>query len=903
MPWEGATPLRGQAQAPVVDSHDNHAIKDYGGRIMNSLVRASTGINSLDEILNGLRMGDNVVWQVDDIKDYQHYVTPFIEIALQERRTVVYMRFAEHEPLLKQAKNVKVYNLDAQSGFESFTTQVYNIATQEGTDVYYVFDCLSYLLSAWATDLMIGNFFVVTCPYLFELNTIAYFSILRHSHSFKTVARIRETTQLLLEVYNHEGSFYIHPLKVWNRYAPTMFLPHLEEDGQFVPVTNSVDATQLFSDISKRETQSARRYLDYWDRLFLKAEDLLKQPCEPEEKHGMVDELCRIMIGREQRMLSLAKEILSLEDLLNIKSRLIGTGFIGGKTVGMLLARKILYRDTTLRWQDYLEQHDSFFIGSDIFYTYIVQNGLWKLRMEQKTKEGYFEAAIPLQEKMLKGVFPDEIKEQFQQLIEYFGQSPVIIRSSSLLEDAFGNAFAGKYESIFSVNQGTPEKRYTDFVESVRRVFASTMNEDALTYRLQRGLAEHDEQMALLVQRVSGSYRKHYFFPDLAGVGISYNTFVWKEGMDPKAGMLRLVLGLGTRAVNRVENDYPRIVALDNPQFRPHAGMEETMRFSQHDVDVLNIKNNTLETVSFLNQINERLGARLDLFGIRDHEATQRMRELGIKGKEAWILTFDNLLSRTSFVGVMHRMLKKLETIYNYPVEIEFTVNFTRSSDYKINLLQCRPVQVKGEAKKIEIPRDLEKSMILFQSEGYFMGGSISRQIKRIICVDPEQYSALTLSEKYDIARLIGKFNKLIVRREETPTLLLGPGRWGTTTPSLGVPVRFSEINNIVAMGEIAYSNGNLIPELSFGTHFFQDLVETDIFYLAIFPDNPGVMFNYELFDLFNNISEKLIPESYKYRDVVKVYDTSGNNVHLMADIVSQKLTCFIETKTYLPLH
>lgn len=167
---------------------------------MNSLVRASTGLNGLDEILDGLHMGDNVVWQVEDMRDYQHYVTPYVERALQDGKKVVYMRFAEHEPLVRQTGNIRIYNLDAQSGFESFTTQVYNIATQEGTDVYYVFDCLSYLLSAWATDLMIGNFFVVTCPYLFELNTIAYFSILRHSHSFKTVARIRETTQLLKPV-------------------------------------------------------------------------------------------------------------------------------------------------------------------------------------------------------------------------------------------------------------------------------------------------------------------------------------------------------------------------------------------------------------------------------------------------------------------------------------------------------------------------------------------------------------------------------------------------------------------------------------------------------------------------------------------------------------------------------
>lgn len=862
---------------------------------MKSIVSASTGIQSLDDVLNGLRMGDNVVWQVDDIGDYRHYVIPYVESAKDEGRKIVYMRFAEHEPLLEQSEKIKVYSLDANSGFESFTTQAYNIVSQEGRDVFYVFDCLSSLLSAWANDLMIGNFFVIMCPYLFELNTIAYFSILRRSHSFKTIARIRETTQLLLEVYNNEGSYYIHPLKVWNRYSPTMFLPHLEEDGEFIPVINSVDATQLFSDISEREAKSARRHLDYWDRLFLKAEDLLKRTSNTDEHREMIDELCRIMIAREGRMFELARENFTLEDLLDIKSRLIGTGFIGGKTVGMLLARKILEKDKWLNWEHYLEYHDSFYIGSDIFYTYIVQNGLWKLRMEQKTKDGYFEAATTLKEKMLKGVFPDEIKEQFQQLIEYFGQSPIIIRSSSLLEDAFGNAFAGKYESIFSVNQGSPEERYERFVESVRQVFASTMNEDALTYRLQRGLDQQDEQMALLVQRVSGTYRRYYFFPDLAGVGVSYNTFVWKEGMDPKAGMLRLVLGLGTRAVNRVENDYPRIIALDNPLSRIHASMEDARRFSQHDLDVLNIMENRLETVSFLDMVNEDLDIRLDLFGVMDHETTERMKELGMSGRQAWILTFDNLLSRTSFAGVMHRMMKNLEDIYNYPVEIEFTVNFTRYSDYKINLLQCRPLQTKGISKKVEIPSTIQKDLVLFKSEGHFMGGSISKKIKRIIYVNPLKYSSLPLSDKYNIARFIGRFNKLIKDREELPTLLLGPGRWGTTTPSLGVPVRFSEINNITAIGEIAYLSGNLLPELSYGTHFFQDLVETNIFYLALFPDNPGVVFNRGLLEGFDDIAEHAIPEVGKYRDVLRVYDTSKIDVVLMADIVSQILICFIE--------
>jgi phosphoenolpyruvate synthase/pyruvate phosphate dikinase len=198
-----------------------------------------------------------------------------------------------------------------------------------------------------------------------------------------------------------------------------------------------------------------------------------------------------------------------------------------------------------------LEHHDSFYIGSDVFYSYIVQNGWWKLFIAHKTKEGYFSKASEMKQRMLKGVFPEEIKEQFQLMLEYFGQSPIIVRSSSLLEDAFGSAFSGKYESFFCVNQGAPEKRYENFEDAVRKIFAGTMNEDALAYRLQRGLDQMDEQMALLVQRVSGAYRKNYFFPELAGVGLSHNPFVWRKGMDAKAGMLRLVFGLGTRAVNQ----------------------------------------------------------------------------------------------------------------------------------------------------------------------------------------------------------------------------------------------------------------------------------------------------------------------------------------------------------------
>jgi len=862
---------------------------------MMSLSRVSTGLKGLDEIIDSLRIGDNVVWQVDDIQDYRYFVQVYTNKALEDKKKVIYMRFAQHKPLLEPKPNLVVYKLNATSGFESFSTQVHNIVTQEGEDVYYIFDCLSDLLSAWATDLMIGNFFLITCPYLYELKTVAYFSILRNSHSFKTVARIREITQVLLDVYNFERSVYIHPLKILNRYSPTMFLPHLKDEDRFIPITNSLDATKLFSQISQIRSENAKRNLDYWDRLFLRAEELLAEPSTSEEEEKMADQLSMIMITREPKMLSLIKNNFSLEDLLNIKAKLIGTGYIGGKTVGMLLARKILSQDHSVNWQQQLEPHDSFYVGSDVFYTYLVQNGWWKLRMEQKTTEGYFEVAASLREKMLKGTFPEEIKEQFIQIIEYFGQSPIIIRSSSLLEDSFGNAFAGKYESIFSVNQGNPEQRYSQFEEFVRKIFASTMNEDALVYRLQRGLEKQDEQMALLIQRVSGSPHKHYFAPDLAGVGVSYNTFVWKKDMDPKAGMLRLVFGLGTRAVNRVEGDYPRMVALDAPLLKPLAGMEDLRRFSQHHVDVLNIQDNILQTVLLSKLMGEKLDLKMDRIGIRDHETNRKLRELGIKDEEAWIITFDELLSAESLTTTMQKMLKQLETIYQYPIEIEFTINFTKDGGFQINLLQCRPLQTIGLEKRVEFPEHIGRERIFFKSEGNFVGGSISQSIQRIIYVAPQRYRELPLAKKYDVARLIGKLNKQIVNREELPTMLLGPGRWGTTTPSLGVSVRFSEINNVTVLGEIADVSGTLMPELSFGTHFFQDLVETTIFYVALFPGRKGVLFNKELIDRLPNRLGELVPDHGGYQEAVKVCDVHHRGLRIVADVVSQRVTCFYE--------
>jgi hypothetical protein len=378
-------------------------------------------------------------------------------------------------------------------------------------------------------------------------------------------------------------------------------------------------------------------------------------------------------------------------------------------------------------------------------------------------------------------------------------------------------------------------------------------------------------------------------------VGVSYNTFVWNQELDPKAGMLRLVFGLGTRAVDRVEDDYPQIIALDQPLLRPYGNREDAIRFSQHSVDLLDTSQNCLRTVRFTELLKENLDMQLDLLASPDRHTDQRMKEMGIKGQRAWVLTFEKFLSKTDFPQVMRKILGTLESYYDYPVDVEFTVNFANNGSFKINLVQCRPLQTKGLVASVQIPEDIESEKVLFASDGYTMGGSISQPIKRIIYVEPQAYVEALISQKYSIARLIGKLNGQISDKKKIPTLLLGPGRWGTTTPSLGVPVSFSEISKISVLMEIAYEGGNLMPELSFGTHFFQDLVESDIFYAALFPKKEGVVFNKKKLLEMPNLLSDLVPAERDYENVVKVFDVDSDSLQIMSDIVSQKLICFFK--------
>jgi hypothetical protein len=852
---------------------------------MHATEPPSTGLPALDGVLGGLRPGDNVVWQVDAIEDYAPFVAPFVDRALAEGRRLVYFRFARHAPLVEEGRGAEIHRLEAAIGFESFTNAIHRAIERGGRGAFYVFDCLSDLAADWFSDLMLGNFFMVTCPYLYELDTVTYFALARDSHSHEAVDSIRSTTQLLIDVFRHRRDLHVHPLKVLGRHSPTMYLPHVREGDAFRPLTESAVLSEALADLSERRLDGVSR-LDVWDRRFLHAREVLEAARAGRRPWQDAQEVCqpllRMMLTRDERLLELATRCLDLQDLFAIRRRMIGTGLVGGKAAGMLIARAVLVKADPA-WTHRLEPHDSWYIGTDVFYAYLVRNGCWAARRAQRDRASFLEGAEEARARILAGTFPEFARPQLVALLEYYGQSPIIVRSSSLLEDGFGNAFTGKYESVFCPNQGSPEERLEQLLGAVRRVYASAMSEEALRYREHRGLLDRDEQMAILVQRVSGAVHGRLFYPQAAGVALSYNPYVWNHAIDPDAGVVRLVFGMGTRAVERSDDDYTRIVALNAPQLRHETTLDEVTEYAQRRVDVIDLEANRFRSEKIEDVVRESPALPVDLF------ATARP-------DGGWVLTFEKLLWATPFVEEMRTLLRTLREAYRYPVDVEFTANFLSSGTFKLNLVQCRPLQVKEGGVIVAPPDGLSEEAILLRSRGPVVGQSTSAPVDRILYVDPDAYTTLGTQDRHEVARVIGRVNRLpgsAARR----TFLLGPGRWGSTTVSLGVPVRFAEIQRVSAVCEILRM-GNVIPDVSLGSHFFNDLVEADMLYVALYPTRPGHRLDEQRLRAAPNRLGELLPDDARLAQVVRVVDFplpgDARRPWLNADCVKQEVVCYL---------
>ncbi|GAP12864.1 phosphoenolpyruvate synthase/pyruvate phosphate dikinase [Longilinea arvoryzae] len=562
--------------------------------------------------------------------------------------------------------------------------------------------------------------------------------------------------------------------------------------------------------------------------------------------------LIRSLISDSLRYINIAKQWFTIADLAEIRRRKIGAGRIGGKAAGMMLAYRILKdsSDLTLRSQIYIPE--SYFVGSDEMYTFMAVNNLGHWNDQKYKNEAEMRAEFPaVLAEFEAGVFSPDLLERFQSMLSTVGPVPLIVRSSSLLEDNFGTSFAGKYESLFLANQASPQENLRALTRAISHIYGSTLNPNALLYRRSKGLLDYDERMGVLIQVVQGEAFGRYYMPHGAGVAFSRNLYRWTPQIRREDGFVRLVWGLGTRAVDRVGNDYPRLIALSHPTLRPNNEPKNIRRYSQQYVDVIDLEDNDFKTLPVVDVLDGhypplRYLAQLDQDGyfVPLHSTVIE------GGASSLVLTFDELLKRTPFAILMREVLAQLERSYRTPVDMEFTIALKELENGKpelsLTILQCRPQAHLMSMEKAILPENLPAEDVIFNTHFMVPQGMIER-IDYVVYVPASGYFALpTANDRALLARAVGSLNAALDGKN---FICVGPGRWGSTNTDLGVPIDYGDIYHTRALVELAGQGIGLPPEPSLGTHFFQDILEAQIYPLAIHLDDPQNSINTAFFE------------------------------------------------------
>lgn len=597
---------------------------------------------------------------------------------------------------------------------------------------------------------------------------------------------------------------------------------------------------------------------------------------EARDRENIIVALTRRLFTNDLNYISTIRKHVSISDYVNVINHTIGpyngNGKVGGKAAGLFRAQMILnsYKKshTVLR---NLKVPKTWFIASDAVLEFINHNALEEMMAIKYARQDEIRQEYHLLEQVFKhSVMPYSVMVGLEQALDYFGTMPIIVRSSSLLEDSTGAAFAGKYKSLFVANQGSRQHRLDALVNAVLEIYASIFGPDPIEYRRERGLLDFNEEMGILIQEVVGSRIGKYYFPPFAGVAFSRNDYRWSPRIKSEDGIVRLVAGLGTRAVDRTGQDFPVLMSPGQPKLRINVTTEELIRYAQKYMDVINLEKGCLETVSTEKMIKE-YGAKIpclpylvSLYEEGDIQLSPGSM-LNIQNKET-LISFHNLLERSPVPLFFKTVLNILEDEIGLPVDVEFAYGPDIHTPY---LLQCRPQSTGKGNVDTTIPTGINDNAVVFTANRYIMSGAC-HNIEYMVYVDGVEYDKVESREKLlEIGHIIGKLNHLLPHKK---FILIGPGRWGSKGDiKLGVHVGYSDINNTAMLIEVAKRKKGQVPDLSFGTHFFLDLVEADIRYLPLYPDDDGVIFREEIFFNKKNYLATFVPAAKDFEHVIKV--------------------------------
>lgn len=608
----------------------------------------------------------------------------------------------------------------------------------------------------------------------------------------------------------------------------------------------------------------------------------------PREK-GFRVSLIRRLLTDQPDFINIAKNFIEIEDFYHLLYHVIfpdgSHGKLGGKSSGLFLATQVLKKASdTNKILRKIKTPKTWYITSDGILNFMSYNKLEEI-IEQKYKEiGQIRQEYPYVVHVFKNSqLPQEIIKSLSSALDDFGDVPLIVRSSSLLEDRMGTAFAGKYKSLFIANQGTKEERLSALMDAITEVYASTFGPDPIEYRIERGMIDFHEEMGILIQEVVGTKVANYFFPAFAGVAFSQNEFRWSRRIKREDGLIRMVPGLGTRAVDRLSDDYPIMISPGQPGLRVNVTLEEKIRYSPKKIDVINLETNSFESIDIMDLL-KKYGNDYpiveQLVSILEQDSIHQPSALGIDFEEEIpVVTFEGLINKSEFIKQIKTILDELQDKFETPVDIEFAHD---GKDFY--LLQCRPLSYSQEYLPAQIPTDINKEKIIFSANRYISNGTIS-DITHIVYVDPQKYSELkNHSDLVNVGKAVSKLNQILPKHQ---FILMGPGRWGSRGDiKLGVCVTYSDINNTAMLIEIARKRKDYLPDVSFGTHFFQDLVEASIRYLPLYPDDSGIHFNEKFLVDSNNILEEIIPEFAYLSQTVHVIDVPKCSNNLILQVL-----------------
>ncbi len=602
--------------------------------------------------------------------------------------------------------------------------------------------------------------------------------------------------------------------------------------------------------------------------------------------------------------INISKRYLDIEDFVDLIRKIVFPsncfGKLGGKSAGLFLSHNILKRIKDPKYRlGSVKVPKTRYLISDALHQFLNFNELNELiEQKYKTIEQIRDEYPNIVQVFKNSNFPPNIISGLALVLDEFGDKPIIVRSSSLLEDRVGAAFSGKYKSLFLANQGAKEERLNALLDAISEVYASTFGPDPVEYRKERGLLDFHEEMAIIIQEVVGTRVGDYWLPAFAGVAFSTNEFRWSPRIQRNNGLLRLVPGLGTRAVDRVSDDFPILVSPGQPNLRVNLSTDEILRYSPNKIDVINLKTNTFETIDF-EFLFRKYGSEYPIIEkivslyLDQNIISKPMISMDFE-HDVPVVTFNGLIDKTDFMPRMKSILDQLQSAMDVPVDIEFAFD-----GEELYILQCRPQSSAPENRPAPIPKDLPEHSILFTAKKY-AGNGIIQDISHVVLVDPDKYSALdSVDEMQMIGRIVGKLNKILPKHK---FILMGPGRWGSRGDiKLGVSVTYSDINNASMLIEIARKKGNYTPDVSFGTHFFQDLVESGIRYLPLYPDDEGALYNDDFLSRADNILSELVPDVAEYESVLKVIDveksTQGKRLTIrMNSDLDEAMAYFTET-------